>query len=133
METKNLAPECCVDYAFQRIGGKYKGRILWGIHSNSGLLRYGQLKKQIGGITPKMLTQTLRELENDRLINRQVYHEVPPKVEYTLTESGKKLIPFIQYLQQWVLELVEYDPNFTFHPHTPGPLTTAKGQLLGVG
>jgi DNA-binding HxlR family transcriptional regulator len=94
-------PECCVDFAFQRIGGKYKGRIIYCIHVR-GTLRYGQLKKAISGITPKMLTQTLRELENDKLISRKVFVEVPPKVEYTLTESGGKLIPFIEYLKEWV-------------------------------
>jgi DNA-binding HxlR family transcriptional regulator len=103
-------PDCCVDFAFQRIGGKYKGRIIYSIHIH-GILRYGQLKKAISGITPKMLTQTLRELENDKLISRKVYVEVPPKVEYTLTESGRKLIPFIEYLKEWVEDLVASDPG----------------------
>ena len=103
-------PECCVDFAFQRIGGKYKGRIIYSIHVH-GILRYGQLKKAISGITPKMLTQTLRELESDKLISRKVYVEVPPKVEYTLTESGRKLIPFIEYLKEWVEDLVASDPG----------------------
>jgi DNA-binding HxlR family transcriptional regulator len=58
-----------------------------------------------------MLTQTLRELENDKLINRKVYVEVPPKVEYTLTESGRKLFPFIEYLKEWVEDLVASDPG----------------------
>lgn len=114
MSSTKPAPECCVDFAFQRIGGKYKGRILWSIHS-SGLQRYGQLKKSITGITPKMLTQTLRELEQDKLVHRQVYLEVPPRVEYTLTASGKKLIPFIEYLKQWVEELVEQDATLDLH------------------
>ena len=52
-------------------------------------------------ITTKMLTQTLKELESNNLINRKVYHEVPPKVEYKLTEVGKELIPFIGYLKNW--------------------------------
>lgn len=91
---------CCVDYAFQRIGGKYKGRIIWYINSQ-GVLRYGQLRKMVTGITPKMLTQTLRELEEDNLINRKVYFEVPPKVEYSLTETAQQLIPFIEHLKQW--------------------------------
>jgi DNA-binding HxlR family transcriptional regulator len=107
-------PECCVDFAFQRIGGKYKGRIIYSIHAHS-ILRYGQLKKAISGITPKMLTQTLRELENDKLISRKVYVEVPPKVEYTLTESGRKLIPFIEYLKEWVEDLVSSDPEHELH------------------
>lgn len=94
------APTCSVDYAFKRIGGKYKGRILWYLHEFS-ILRYGELNRIMPDITTKMLTQTLRELETDNLINRKVYHEVPPKVEYSLTGVGKELIPFISYLKDW--------------------------------
>ncbi len=90
---------CAVDYAFQRIGGKYKGRILWILRD--GILRYGELKKAVVGITPKMLTQTLKELEADKLIKRKVYYEVPPKVEYSLTETGKELIPVISQMRSW--------------------------------
>ncbi|WP_257669969.1 winged helix-turn-helix transcriptional regulator [Parapedobacter tibetensis] len=64
-------------------------------------MRYGELRRAIRDITPKMLTQTLRELEDDKLITRKVYHEVPPKVEYSLTETGAELIPFIDHLRQW--------------------------------
>src|SRR5690606_6135612 len=91
---------CSVDYAFKRIGGKYKGRILWYLHDHS-VLWYGELNRTMPDITTKMLTQTLRELEADHLVNRKVYHEVPPKVEYSLTEVGMELIPFIQYLKEW--------------------------------
>jgi DNA-binding HxlR family transcriptional regulator len=90
---------CGVDYAFQRIGGKYKGRIMWGL--KDGVLRYGELKRAIEGITPKMLTQTLKELEADGLVIRKVYHEVPPRVEYTLSETGFELIPFIAQMKIW--------------------------------
>jgi|ERR1035438_7122643 DNA-binding HxlR family transcriptional regulator len=90
---------CPVDYAFQRIGGKYKGRILWCL--KDGILRYGVLKRIVEGITPKMLTQTLKELEADELITRKVYLEVPPRVEYTLTETGQELIPFINQMRIW--------------------------------
>ncbi|MES1223688.1 MAG: helix-turn-helix domain-containing protein [Bacteroidota bacterium] len=101
MASKNISPtDCTVDFAFQRIGGKYKGRIIWYLHSNK-VLRYGELRKMIIGITAKMLTQTLRELEEDQLIDRKVFNQVPPKVEYTLTETGKELIPFIMYLNKW--------------------------------
>ncbi|WP_211321533.1 winged helix-turn-helix transcriptional regulator [Pedobacter cryoconitis] len=93
-------PICAVDYAFKRIGGKYKGRILWYLHNRS-VMRYGELRKAFTDITPKMLTQTLRELENDKLVNRQVYLEVPPKVEYSLTPVAQELIPFINHLREW--------------------------------
>lgn len=91
---------CPVDYAFKRIGGKYKGRILWHLHLEN-IMRYGELKRTLFDITPKMLTQTLRELETDDLVYRKVYKEVPPKVEYSLTETGLELIPFIQHLKEW--------------------------------
>ena len=90
---------CPVDYAFQRIGGKYKGRILWFL--KDGVLRYGELKRTVEGITPKMLTQTLKELEADELITRKVYLEVPPRVEYSLTATGLELIPFINQMRIW--------------------------------
>ena len=90
---------CPVDYAFQRIGGKYKGRIIW--YLKDGFLRYGELKRVVEGITPKMLTQTLRELEEDELVSRKVYLQVPPKVEYSLSESGKELVPFVDQMRIW--------------------------------
>ena len=91
---------CAVDYAFQRVGGKYKGRLLWRL-SQSEVMRYNELAKDMADISTKMLTQTLRELEADNLIHRKVYPQVPPKVEYRLTETGKELIPFIEYLFHW--------------------------------
>jgi DNA-binding HxlR family transcriptional regulator len=94
-----LAPVCAVDYAFQRIGGKHKGRIIW--HLKDGVLRYGQLKKMTTGITPKMLTQVLRELEADGLVDRKVYLEVPPRVDYRLTQTGAELLPFVDLLRHW--------------------------------
>lgn len=103
-------PNCSVDYAFKRIGGKYKGRILWYLYENE-CLRYGELKRILYDVTTKMLTQTLRELEADHLINRKVYQEVPPKVEYSLTETGKELIPFIDYLRQWGDKQIEKEKN----------------------
>ena len=99
MIKKKLKIVCPVDYAFQRIGGKYKGRILWSL--KDGIMRYGELKRDVEGITPKMLTQTLKELEVDKLISRKVYKEVPPKVEYRLTDTGVELIPFIKLMYKW--------------------------------
>ncbi len=99
MENKKEVAHCPVDYAFKRVGGKYKGRILWVIRDRC--LRYGELKRAIVGITPKMLTQVLRELEEDGLVLRKVYKEVPPKVEYHLTTTGGELIPLIRQLRSW--------------------------------
>ena len=93
-------PTCSVDYAFRRIGGKYKGRIMWHLHMKH-VLRYGELKRTLPDITTKMLNQTLSELEEDELIIRNAYHEVPPKVEYNLSDVGKELIPIIEHLKTW--------------------------------
>ncbi|HMG08127.1 MAG TPA: helix-turn-helix domain-containing protein [Mucilaginibacter sp.] len=101
-KVKRQLPKCGIDYAFQRIGGKYKGRILWRLRT--GILRYGELRKTVTGVTSKMLTQALRELEDDGLISRKVYVEVPPKVEYALTDTGKELLPFLSLLRDWAKE-----------------------------
>lgn len=100
LQNPEKAQPCGVDYAFKRIGGKYKARILWHLHSKT-VLRYGELSRTLPDITTKMLTQTLRELEDDKLINRKVYHEVPPKVEYSVSDTGDELIPFIKHLHNW--------------------------------
>jgi DNA-binding HxlR family transcriptional regulator len=104
MKNKSELPDyiqnCGVEYAFKRIGGKYKARLLWHLNAK-GVLRYGELSRTLPDITTKMLTQTLRELEEDKLIIRKMYHEVPPKVEYSLSDTGRELIPFIEHLSKW--------------------------------
>jgi len=90
---------CSFEFALYLVSGKWKGLILW--HLQEGTLRYGEIKKIFPKITQKMLTQTLRELEKHGLITRKVYPVVPPKVEYTITENGKKLIPIFELLQAW--------------------------------
>ncbi len=65
------------------------------------VLRYGELSRTLPDITTKMLTQTLSQLEEDKLIIRKMYHEVPPKVEYSLSETGLELMPFIEHLHNW--------------------------------
>ncbi len=97
---------CGVDYAFKRIGGKYKARILWHLNSKT-VLRYGELRRTLPDITTKMLTQTLRELEDDKLITRKMFHEVPPKVEYSLSGTGRELILFIAHLHTWGKKQIE--------------------------
>ncbi|HSR18764.1 MAG TPA: winged helix-turn-helix transcriptional regulator [Ignavibacteriaceae bacterium] len=81
------------------IGGKWKMPILWLLKDDPK--RYGELKKLLPGVTHKMLTQQLRELESDEIISRKVYPEVPPKVEYNLTLLGKSVIPVIDLLREW--------------------------------
>ena len=96
---ENREYSCSFEFALDIISGKWKGMILW--HLSHGTLRYGELKKLLGNITQKMLTQTLRDLEKNQLITRKVYPVVPPKVEYTITQEGMKLIPIFQQLQEW--------------------------------
>lgn len=109
-----LAPQCSVDYAFQRVGGKHKGRLVW--HLQDGPVRYGQLRRLIEGVSPKMLTQALRELEEDGLVTRHIFVEVPPRVEYALTESGAQLLPFIGMLKEWGEQQMQATGVRSMHP-----------------
>lgn len=90
---------CPVGETIRLIGGKYKALILWFLTKEP--LRFGALQKQIPQATPKMLTQQLRELEEDGLIDRKVYPIVPPKVEYSLTPLGETMIPILESMYQW--------------------------------
>lgn len=81
------------------IGGKWKPLILW--HLCQRTTRFNELMRLMEGITQKMLTQELRELEADRLVSRKVYPEVPPRVEYSLTTHGKSLRPVLSKMAQW--------------------------------
>jgi DNA-binding HxlR family transcriptional regulator len=112
-KTYQPAPNCPVDYAFQRVGGKYKGRILSML--KNGTMRFGQLRKAIAGVSPKMLTQVLRELEDDQLIMRTVYYEVPPRVEYGITDNAQRLMPSIELMAVWGREQMELNQMATGH------------------
>lgn len=94
-----LTDDCPVEATLELIGGKYKALILW--HLSTGKLRFSQLRKAISGATPKMLTQQLRELEAQNLIHREVFPVIPPKVEYSLTELGKSLMPILVAMRDW--------------------------------
>ena len=89
---------CPVEATLDLIGGKYKALILW--HLSEKKLRFSELRKVISA-TPKMLTQQLRELETHKLIHREVYPVIPPKVEYSLTETGKSLMPILVAMRDW--------------------------------
>ncbi len=90
---------CPVDATLDMIGGKYKALILWHLINNT--LRFGELRKLIPQATPKMLTQQLRELEEDQLITRTVYPVVPPKVEYALSGLGISIRPILEAMYNW--------------------------------
>jgi DNA-binding HxlR family transcriptional regulator len=96
---------CTVSVTLEIIGGKWKSLILW--HLSFKTLRFSQLQRRLAKVTQKMLTQQLRELEADGLIHRQVYAEVPPRVEYSLTELGRSVVPILQQMYQWGKDYLE--------------------------
>ena len=96
MEKENLCP---VESTLELIGGKYKALILW--HLSQGTPRFSQLQKSISGATAKMLTQQLRELESQKLVHREVFPVIPPKVEYSLTDLGQSLLPILVAMRDW--------------------------------
>ena len=102
METTNYCP---VSATLDLVGGKYKALILWQLADKT--LRFSQLSKMIPKATPKMLTQQLREMEAQNLVLRKVYPVVPPKVEYSLTDLGKSLLPVLVAMRDWGAEYLK--------------------------
>ncbi len=90
---------CPVDLTLSVIGGRWKGLVFWNLRN--GPKRYGELKKILVGINDKMLAQVLRELERSGVVSRKVFEVIPPKVEYTLTSEGEKLLPVMQLMSVW--------------------------------
>src|SRR5436190_10138260 len=101
MKRRNFAhrPGCAVEATLDLIDGKWKGVILF--HLQGGTRRFGELRKRMPGITQRMLTKQLRALQEDRLVIRKVYAEVPPRVEYRLSETGESLRSVIDALKAW--------------------------------
>ncbi|MHC1755890.1 MAG: winged helix-turn-helix transcriptional regulator [Methanosarcina sp.] len=98
-ETKNKHYQCPVEATLDVIGGKWKPLILWQLKAEK--LRFSGLQQSMQGISPKMLTKQLRELEEAGLILREIYPEIPPRVEYSLTEFGKTVLPVLDALCEW--------------------------------
>lgn len=96
----NVCPICDI---ISRISSKWAMLVLVTLHSN-GTMRFNDIQKSIGEVSQRMLTVTLRSLEADGLIHRKVYPEVPPRVEYKLSERGESLMPLLQSLIDWALE-----------------------------
>jgi DNA-binding HxlR family transcriptional regulator len=97
---KNI--DCPLNHTMLLIGNKWKPLLLF--HLLEGALRSGELQKSVLGISNKMFTQTIRELEKDDLVERKIFPVVPPKVEYKLSERGKSLEPILRSLDQWGLD-----------------------------
>lgn len=91
--------KCGIDVTLAVVGGKWKASILW--HLAQQTMRFSDLQRQFAGTTRKMLTQQLRELEADGLVHREVYPQVPPKVEYSLTEKGRSIFPILDMMCNW--------------------------------
>lgn len=95
-------PDCPVEITLQLMGDKWKILIIRDLLD--GTKRFGELKKSVGNITQKVLTSNLRSMEASGLVTRKVYAEVPPRVEYTLTDTGYSLKPILDSMLKWGLE-----------------------------
>lgn len=95
----DCSPGCAVEATLQLIDGKWKGVILF--HLFHGTMRFNALRKILPNVTQRMLTMQLRELEEDGFIHREIYPQVPPKVEYSLTDLGRTLEPVVMALKRW--------------------------------
>ena len=115
---------CALDVTMDHIGGKWKTIVLWYLRKDRK--RFSELRKLIPGITEKMLSMQLRQLEKDGLVSRKIHAEVPPRVEYALTAHGRTLLPLLEEIAKWgrmmgkkhgTLEKVERAPRKKVHPN----------------
>lgn len=104
-KSNDNSPACPVETTLMLIGNKWKVLIIRDLLT--GTKRFGELKKSIGKVSQKVLTTQLRDMEEDGLISRKIYAEVPPRVEYSLTEFGKSLQPILNAMLQWGTEYKE--------------------------
>lgn len=116
---------CNIEVLVDVVGGKWKMLILWNLR-DGGVRRFNELRRLIPGSTQKMLTVQLRELERDGIINRLVYAQVPPKVEYSLTKYGRRLKPFIEMTCQLGEAHVKHARNKQPAKHLPQPLSPSQ-------
>lgn len=101
MGEKRSGPYFCgIDAAMDVVGGKWKSLILWELHEH-GTRRFGELRRNLPGVSEKMLNQQLRELAEDGIVHREIFAEIPPRVEYTLTEEGAALNAALAPLGAW--------------------------------
>lgn len=91
--------DCYIAFTLELIGGKWKTLILWNLIG--GKQRFGELRKLLPKCSQRMLTRQLRELEQDGIVKRKIYRQIPPKVEYSLTSAGETLTPILQLACNW--------------------------------
>jgi len=99
MQTKDISSCSSVKVTLEVMGGKWKPLIMFLLVEKT--MRFSELQRSITGITQKMLTEQLRELERDGMLSRKVYPQVPPKVEYSITTYGKTLLPVLETMHKW--------------------------------
>ena len=116
MDEKPAMPRinCAIDATMSVIEGRWKTVILCKLYKN-GPMRFNQLMKSIDGISPRILTKQLKELESDGIINRISYQEIPPRVEYSITEKGMSLGPIMLAMAEWGLQNM-FQNRVTFDP-----------------
>lgn len=96
---------CNVEAALEVIGGKWKGVILF--HLLDGTKRFNELRRMVPNVTQRMLTLQLRELENDGVVHREIYQQIPPRVEYSLTDFGRSLEPILLLMRDWGQQYID--------------------------
>lgn len=94
---------CPIEYTIELLNGKWKMHVIWQV-AKQEVIRFNELRRQLGGISNVMLSQTLRELQLAGVIERRQYNEIPPRVEYTMTELGKGLLPVFEMMQKWGMQ-----------------------------
>jgi DNA-binding HxlR family transcriptional regulator len=99
IEYKNKTYICALDLGFEQIRGKWKAVIL--CHLSEGPVRFLALQRMTGDISQKVLNESLREMEDEKLIRKKVYPETPPRVEYSLTAKGQELVPALKSIENW--------------------------------
>jgi DNA-binding HxlR family transcriptional regulator len=111
-KNKDFNPNNCpVIHFMNKIGGKWKVLVVWAIHMEHN--RFSMLQKVIPNISKQMLINQLRELEEDKIIERTVFAEIPPRVEYEITEYGKSFMPVLKTIQRWGLK--DMEKQITLH------------------
>lgn len=97
---------CEIEVFLEVVGGKWKSLILWNLGQHE-VIRYNEFRELMPEVSQKMLTQQLRGLEHNLVVKRKIYNQVPPMVEYSLTDLGKKLLPILEQMDKWGKEFVD--------------------------
>ncbi len=95
--------DCPLEYAMEILGGKWKLKIIWTIYTQK-VIRFNDLKRKLPGITDLMLAKILKTFVENNIVERKQFNEIPPHVEYSLTENGKNLVESLSKIRQWVQE-----------------------------